>query len=155
MLTKRIRQHFEACGIETQIKMKGRRNATVAGFHSLRHTYVSLHAEAGTPQAIVRDLVGHGNVAMTEHYEHLSDYAVIQHAQSMPALMGDQSGGRISDKEKIKTAVNGLKTMTKDDWGNIRDELQETLTRNLFFLPFSCNGISLKSHCTGDRLLAV
>ena len=51
------------------------------GFHSLRHTYVSLHAERGTPAAIIQGNVGHGSPAMTEHYTHISDAAAVEVAK--------------------------------------------------------------------------
>ena len=43
------------------------------GFHSLRHTYVSLHAERGTPQAVVQAIGGHGTPSMTTHYTHIGE----------------------------------------------------------------------------------
>ena len=42
------------------------------GFHSLRHSFVSFCANAGVPLAIVQEIVGHNNVAVTRIYSHLS-----------------------------------------------------------------------------------
>lgn len=49
------------------------RGASQYGMHSFRHTFVSFCANAGVPMAVVADIVGHGNPAMTEHYFHASN----------------------------------------------------------------------------------
>ena len=76
-ITKGIQKHFEACEIQTTKEgtgeTTGKRAVVEVGFHSLRHTWVSLHAAAGTPQAIVQNVIGHANPAMTAHYTHVSE----------------------------------------------------------------------------------
>lgn len=133
-LTKVIQAHFTACGIETNrpgtgkfIDPKtgkkvstGKRAITEVGFHSLRHTFVSLHAEAGTPQGVIRDLVGHGNVAMTAHYEHISDTTVIQCAEKLPSLTGTEL---TSDKKLPGWVKKALLGATAENWTTVRDEL--------------------------------
>jgi integrase len=48
-----------------------RKNAVSrVGFHSLRHSFVSLCAAEGVPQVVLRELVGHGSPAMTAVYSH-------------------------------------------------------------------------------------
>ena len=81
--SERVRRAFAAAGIETQgetervnPKTKTARKAVEVGFHSLRHTFVSLCANAGVPLHIVQAIVGHTNTAMTEHYFHVSDDAL-------------------------------------------------------------------------------
>ncbi len=80
---ERVRKVFEAAGIETQgragrmnPKSQTERKAVEVGFHSLRHTFVSLCANAGVPLHIVQAIVGHTNAAMTAHYFHVSDDAL-------------------------------------------------------------------------------
>jgi integrase len=73
-ITAPIQEFFESCGIKTteQAEDGQRRRAIIrVGFHSLRHSFVSLCAKARTPQHVVQKLVGHGSPAMTEHYTHL------------------------------------------------------------------------------------
>jgi integrase len=41
-------------------------------FHSLRHTFGSWHAEAGTDLYVIKSLLGHGSITLTERYSHLS-----------------------------------------------------------------------------------
>jgi site-specific recombinase XerD len=40
--------------------------------HTLRHTFASWHAEAGTDIYVLKSLMGHSVIAMTERYAHLS-----------------------------------------------------------------------------------
>jgi len=54
-------------------KHTGKRAVVEVGFHSLRHTWVSLHAAAGTPQGVIQDVIGHKNPSMTAHYTHISE----------------------------------------------------------------------------------
>ena len=41
-------------------------------FHSLRHSFGSWHAEAGTDLYIIKELLGHGSITLTERYSHLT-----------------------------------------------------------------------------------
>jgi integrase len=75
-LTKRFQDLFRLCGIQTveEPKNKERRRVIVrVGFHSLRHSFVSLCAKAGAPQHILQKMVGHSSPAMTEYYTHVAD----------------------------------------------------------------------------------
>lgn len=82
--SERVQRVFAAAGIDTQgdtgranpKNTKTTRKAVEVGFHSLRHTFVSLCANAGVPLHIVQAIVGHTNTAMTTHYFHVSDDAL-------------------------------------------------------------------------------
>ena len=71
-LTLRIQAHFKHCGVTTSDGdyASGRSRVTV-GFHSLRHTFVSLCRGAGMSLAVVEALVGHSSSAMTRYYTHV------------------------------------------------------------------------------------
>jgi integrase len=90
-VSNRIQAHLEACGIQTVKpgtgKGTGKRAIVLKGFHSFRHTYVSMNADAGTPQATMTKLVGHGNAQMTMRYLHPTDRMVLQAADALPALL--------------------------------------------------------------------
>jgi integrase len=59
------------------------------GFHSLRHTWVSMHAAAGTPGAVIQASVGHANPAMTAHYTHVNEGTARDVARALPAFSGN------------------------------------------------------------------
>lgn len=87
-LSRRIQATFEACGIRTR-KADGDTRATVeVGFHSLRHTFVSLAANAGVPMAHVQSIVGHSSPAMTRHYFHVSENALQNAVGALPDVGG-------------------------------------------------------------------
>ena len=46
-----------------------RRNRAV--FHTLRHTFASWLAVRGTPLHVIKELMGHGALRVTENYSHL------------------------------------------------------------------------------------
>ena len=78
-VSKAVKRLMERCGIKTSVRGKGkRRSRPDAGAHSLRHTFVTRAIEAGVPPHVVQAVVGHSSAAMTEHYTHLSDKAVLE-----------------------------------------------------------------------------
>lgn len=78
-VSKLVMRAFERAGIKTRANSGtwGRARPD-ASFHSLRHTFVTRAIEAGVPSAIVRALVGHSTMAMTEHYTHVGAAAVLE-----------------------------------------------------------------------------
>ena len=81
---------FKAAHIETSIRIEGRRTRTPeATFHSLRHTFVSLAANAGVPLPVVASIVGHSSTAMTRHYYHENEEMLRQAVAAIPAV-GEQ-----------------------------------------------------------------
>jgi integrase len=84
-MSRDITNLFERAGIETRSKVAGSdRNRPDCGFHSLRHTFVSLCAAGGVPQSVVQSLVGHGSPAMTQHYTHVSTDAARRAVAMLP-----------------------------------------------------------------------
>jgi integrase len=55
-------------------------------FHSLRHSTVSLLKDAGVPDAVVMELVGHATVAMSQHYTHVGWDALRSAAAKLPNI---------------------------------------------------------------------
>lgn len=89
-VVRKIQAVFRDAGIETQSATRRKnadgtaRKAVDVGFHSLRHTYVSLCANAGIPLATVQKIVGHTSTAMTEHYFHVSDDSLREATAALP-----------------------------------------------------------------------
>ena len=55
-------------------------------FHSLRHTAVTLLYEAGVPQAVVMELIGHSSEAMSQLYTHVGEKSLRDAASKFPSL---------------------------------------------------------------------
>jgi integrase len=64
----------------------GRRARNEISFHSLRHTAVSLLKDAGIPEAVVMELVGHDSQQMSVHYTHVGFDALARAAAALPDL---------------------------------------------------------------------
>ncbi len=67
----------------------GRRAVVEVGFHSLRHTFVSLCRESNAPLAVVESIVGHSNPAMTRHYTHVGEAAAGRAVAALPSIIGE------------------------------------------------------------------
>lgn len=85
-VSKHVTRLIVRCGIEPSFAVGNRKDVKGgkqrmrpdAGAHSLRHTFVTRAIEAGVPPHVVQAVVGHSSAAMTEHYTHLSDKAVLE-----------------------------------------------------------------------------
>jgi len=72
MCARQFTHLFRWCGYETQIECADRPNASVGGFHALRHSFVTWCAEEGVPIEVVQTIVGHASVTSTKIYLHVS-----------------------------------------------------------------------------------
>jgi len=105
-LSRRIQEHFEACNVQTvksgtgfvRVSAKhgkekwqntGTRAVVEVGFHSLRHSFVSLCRAADAPLSVVEAIVGHSSPAMTQHYTHTGEAAARLAIGSLPGLTED------------------------------------------------------------------
>jgi len=85
-ISRIVQAHFETCGIQTtEEPSNGHRRMQIVrvGFHSLRHSFVSMCATNKVPQVAIMELVGHGSPAMTALYSHAGDD---QKAKAIAAL---------------------------------------------------------------------
>jgi integrase len=92
-LSKRIHDHFEVCGLKTHLLGTGegtdKRAVVKVGFHSLRHTFVSLCRESNAPLSVVEAIVGHSNPEMTRLYTHVSVPASSTAVNALPSVIGE------------------------------------------------------------------
>ena len=89
-VTGSIQKHFQACGIQTtRPRETGTRPVVEVGFHSMRHSFVSMAREAGAPLAVVENIVGHHSVDMTRHYTHTSELAASNAVNLLADVVGD------------------------------------------------------------------
>jgi integrase len=145
--SKRIQDHFEACGIilhkhgtgfVTELDKDGKpksvhtgqRAVVEVGFHSLRHSFVSLCRGANAPLSVVESIVGHSSPAMTRHYTHTGEAAALAAVSSLPSLTGEVKAlptsqtPQLLEAGMIRARLEGMRTTT---WRAIRDELLRDL----------------------------
>ena len=130
-LTKRIQGHMEACGVRTQVegtgfvkvkgengketwKHTGKRAVVEVGFHSLRHTFVSLCREAGAPLAVVEAIVGHSNPAMTRHYTHTGEAAARSAIALLPGLADKTPNPKRTPKARRARLLTKVRKMSPE-----------------------------------------
>ena len=143
-ISKRLRKHFrDTCGIQIHKEgtgykkvadptgkheyiweYTGKRAVVEVGFHSLRHTFVSIQAQRGTPQAVVQAIVGHGNPAMTAHYTHIGEQAARQAALAMPSNIVDAQFEELPEPIP-EWAVELIKELTPENCAEIKKKLLE------------------------------
>ena len=86
-VSKIVRNHFAACEIETQEKHDDQQRATCrVGFHSLRHSFVTLCAKAGVPLPVVQELCGHESPAIQQAYIHIGPEAAQTAINALPSI---------------------------------------------------------------------
>ncbi len=101
----RIGKIFSDAGIVSSVKVEGRKwKAPEASFHSLRHTFVSMSANAGVPLHIVQAIVGHESTAMTRHYYHENVAALQRAVEAIPSISetGDVSDGEVARPDPLR-----------------------------------------------------
>lgn len=149
-LSKMIQRHFKACGIKIHADGTGHKShyegkkkvyedtaraIVLVGFHSLRHTYASLHAASGTPPALIQENMGHSNPAMTEHYTHIDAETARNAAAALdlPQLVADDEQLAASGKEeKIKQQLIGI---IQNADGALLNKLLRVITGGLLLPP--------------------
>lgn len=116
-LTNTIRDHLEACGIVTQERYPDRTRATsVVGFHSLRHSFISMAARGGQPLHVLQAIAGHGpKVQQLYLHATMDDERAVM--ASLPDVMG--SGEAESPGSVVDRAAALLRTATADTWQEV------------------------------------
>ena len=127
-ITARFCKLLEGCGIQTgHVDKKTERKVVDVGFHSLRHTFVSLSANAGAPMAAVQSIVGHGSPAMTRHYYHENEGVL----RGVVAALPDVSSGRTVEADASAARLSALCAildgMSRDDLKKARAEIERRL----------------------------
>jgi len=109
-LSRKIQSIFHEAGIQTQAKpASGHRvkSITLVGFHSLRHSFVSICAKNKIPLAVVQALVGHGSPAMTRHYTHIGTESTEEAIKKIPIMNFNNGKRSKTDSEKLEE-INGI-----------------------------------------------
>ncbi len=69
-------------------------------FHTLRHTFASWHAKAGTPLYTIGKLLGHKTLAMTQRYAHLCPSAEKQAVMALHGALDEPKRANVIEMER-------------------------------------------------------
>lgn len=135
MVTDIVQRHFKNCGIKVYKPSADKESARAVlevGFHSLRHTFVSLCRDSNAPLAVVESIVGHSNPAMTRHYTHVGELAAGRAVALLPAVIGDEKPQKperdlSADLRKAQALV---KSMTAKNWRQTKASLLALFSAN-------------------------
>lgn len=88
MLSKAFAAILEEAGLRSpgDGQKTGARTAYELSFHSLRHTATSILKEAGIPQSVVMDFIGHDSAGVSHGYTHTGREALEKAAAAFPVL---------------------------------------------------------------------
>ena len=136
MVTDMVQRHFKTCGITLHkpgTGMDGKRAVIEVGFHSLRHTFVSLCRESNAPLAVVESIVGHSNPAMTRHYTHVGEAAAGSAVAALPAVIGKASAEqpKRQEAETLREIETIVKAICAENWIEKRAALLQLLPKVL------------------------
>jgi integrase len=136
MVTDMVQRHFKACGIKLHkpgTGTEGKRAVIEVGFHSLRHTFVSMCRASNAPLAVVESIVGHSNPSMTRHYTHVGELAASNAVALLPNISSDAEPPapleRTSD-EIIQSARSLAAKLSEKNFKIIKKRLLEILATN-------------------------
>ena len=127
-VTRIIQAHFAKCGIATTRQGKGVRRVVSAGFHSLRHSAVSLLREAGAPLSVTMAIVGHSSLSIHDGYTHTGEAAMQRAVAALPSILGDAesvkalSAPRTVSADAVRKLARKLNGKT---WRNVKTELEK------------------------------
>jgi integrase len=133
MVTDLVQNHFKACDIKTHkpgTGKDGKRAVIEVGFHSLRHSFVSLCRESNAPLAVVESIVGHSNPAMTRHYTHVGELAAGRAIALLPTVIGEAKAepAKRDDAAILREVKSIVESMTAKNWRTQRDALVSLVT---------------------------
>lgn len=129
--SKLVQRVFKACGFDTTSpsEREGGRARIDIGFHSLRHTFVSMLGNSGASLALVQAMVGHTSAAMTEHYFHANDAALRGSVNLLPDVIDieatvtpasapadDTAADRLADFRKLVQAMTADERKAAAKW---------------------------------------
>jgi integrase len=124
-VSDRVQRHFIKNGIQIHAPGTGgdtgKRAVVEVGFHSLRHSFVSMCRQAGAPLSVVESIVGHSSPAMTRHYTHTGEEAARVAVAALPSVTGKKERPQLPPLPDW--ALKLVKHMTADNWEEVKCKL--------------------------------
>jgi len=127
-----IQEHFGNCGLTTTAERNGAgiRKSVTAGFHSLRHSAVSLLRQAGAAQSVSQAIVGHNLPDVHALYTHTDEDALRQAVATLPAVIRDTLPAAATSHLVDAVPIHAtLESMTARNWKAKRDELLKIIKK--------------------------
>jgi integrase len=90
-VAERVTRHIKNCGMATSAPREGVgvRKRTVLGFHSIRHTAISLLREGGAAQSTSMGIAGHSDASVHALYSHADEAAVKRAIDTLPDVANE------------------------------------------------------------------
>ncbi len=126
-VSQKVQAHFEACDLATAGEARGKRKrAPVAvGFHSLRHTAVSMLRDAGASMAAAMAITGHTSAALLDVYTHAGADTVRAAVAALPAIGGDYTPPP-SEADKLAKVRELAASLTAENWQTVQAAILQT-----------------------------
>lgn len=110
-ISRVVKRFLENIGIkDASVIIEGRsRKTSKKDLHSCRHTFATLAMRNGVNPEIVKQILGHTDIKMTEHYTHLNLEDARKELQKIDNLFGKKEE---TDIEKIRKALESADKKT-------------------------------------------
>jgi len=89
------RQITKGMGLPNLHKICDRVGIKRIGWHTLRHTFATMLVDRGRPLMVVKELLGHSTIKMTERYAHVPETSLTQAVLCLDNLASEDSLGSI------------------------------------------------------------
>src|SRR6202043_3662830 len=73
--------------------------------HDLRHSWVTGHAEVGTPRSVLEAQAGHLSKRMSDHYKHVLERAARKAAQALARVKSEQRAAARTKLDSVRSSV--------------------------------------------------
>jgi len=123
-ISRMIQKHFQVCGIQTTRDKVYKQSTCVVGFHSLRHSFVTICAKKGVAQNKIEELCGHRSDIVHKAYLHFGERETKDAILALPDI--SSNAFKALDEKKIRLPVQSvielLRSQTAENWQEMRDK---------------------------------
>ena len=125
-----VQRHFKKCGLVTTKAGTGVRRLVSRGFHSLRHSAVSIMRGAGAAQTTSQAVVGHNSAEIHELYSHTDSEAMRRAVYALPSFTEKEPDPVEPEPRTVQAdpILELVKKLTTRNVRGVKAELLELLT---------------------------